>query len=290
MSQSSTPQTIFRSKRKERDFVNLSNSMLRDKTLSFRARGILAMALSHAGDWQIHQTWLQEQGTEGREAIRASMQELEAAGYVRFEEIRKSGRITGSRWTFHEEPVPIEERTDRSIRVKPPSDGKPSDGKPCDGKPSDGKPSPKNNNQEEERSSEVQSSEAEEEGPELFSPEETITTKVSAESVLIAWNHLPPEFPRAKTMTATRLKSLRERCKDHWWVSSWQAALSRMSISMWCKGHNSRKWKADIDFFLQEDSVTKILEGKYDNRDGQEEPQPFVNGSRPITKQLLRLY
>lgn len=98
----------------KKDFTVLPNAVLRDTSLSFKARGILAMMLSMPEDWQTHQTWIEKQGNEGREAIRSALQELEARGYLRREVIRKSGRVAGISWHWTDSP----------------DDGKPPSGKP----------------------------------------------------------------------------------------------------------------------------------------------------------------
>jgi hypothetical protein len=131
------------------NFTTLPNAMLRDRSLSFKARGMLAMILTNAEQWEVHQGWIVEQGTEGREAIAGAMREAEAAGYAAFSEIRDGGRFLRCVWTFHDAPIPVSERTNRT-RWKPcdekPCDGKPSYGKPCHGKPCDGDPATKKDN------------------------------------------------------------------------------------------------------------------------------------------------
>lgn len=127
MAQSTWPgdgssRTIFRSLRKHH-FTTVPNSLARDSSLSFKARGILLLVLSNCDEWVVHQSWLEEQGLEGREAIRSGMKELVAAGYARYEEVREGGMFVAGRWTFMDEP-------------DLPDDGKPSVGIPSVGKPS----------------------------------------------------------------------------------------------------------------------------------------------------------
>jgi hypothetical protein len=129
--------TIFKVVRPEKDFTILPNKLLREKSLSYRARGILLMVLSHDKEWTITQSWLEQQGTEGREAIRTAVQELEAAGHV----VRKmhrvaGGRIIGQLMEWHQEPVPPEERSGNApAKGNPPSGYSPDDGNPSSGFP-----------------------------------------------------------------------------------------------------------------------------------------------------------
>lgn len=85
--------------------------------------------------------------------------------------------------------------------------------------------------------------------------------------ILAAWNErnetagLPPAMS-----TASRLASFRERWADPWWRENWRAGLDRMCTSRFCRGDNNRNWHADMEFFLRPDSLTKIMEGKYDDK------------------------
>lgn len=63
-------------------FAQISNEALRDKRLSFKARGILAMVLSHAGQWQATRQWLEDQSDpDGRASIQSALNELTNLGY-----------------------------------------------------------------------------------------------------------------------------------------------------------------------------------------------------------------
>lgn len=86
-----------------------------------------------------------------------------------------------------------------------------------------------------------------------------------AEQILEAFNSA---FGRSFRMTAGRRKLLRARWKDSHWRQNWQSALQRAGPSAFLNGQNDRGWQASLDWFLRPDTVTKILEGAYDNRTG----------------------
>jgi len=71
---------------------------------------------------------------------------------------------------------------------------------------------------------------------------------------------------RCRKLTDKRRKALRTRLADPDWKASWREALDRAAQSSFCRGQNDRGWKADIEWFLQPDSVVKLLEGKYDDQ------------------------
>jgi hypothetical protein len=63
-----------------------------------------------------------------------------------------------------------------------------------------------------------------------------------------------------------RRKALCARRKEKFWRENWQAAIDRASKSSFCRGANQSGWVIDVDFFLKDGCVAKILEGKYDDR------------------------
>ncbi len=116
--------TIHRSKLTE-NFTSLPNKLLRGKHLSFAAKGVLAMMLSHSADWELDMKDLAEFGFEGRERIRRVVRELESAGHATRKTLKSNnGQFKGVVWTWYDKPVPVSQRT------ASPSDGFPSDGFP----------------------------------------------------------------------------------------------------------------------------------------------------------------
>lgn len=79
---------IIRAPRPEGNFTQIRNEVLRDASLSYRARGVLAAVLSYPDNWQTNAEGLSRRGGEGRDAIRTCLKELEQAGYILTEKIR----------------------------------------------------------------------------------------------------------------------------------------------------------------------------------------------------------
>lgn len=69
--------------RPEQQFAMVPNETIRDKRLSFRARGVLAYVLSHTDGYHVTADTVAEEGTEGRDAVRSAWRELESFGYLR---------------------------------------------------------------------------------------------------------------------------------------------------------------------------------------------------------------
>lgn len=76
-------------------FTQIPNAALRDRRLSWKARGLLAYLLSHIDDgWAVDARRLAKEGPDGRIAILAGLNELVEAGYiVRTKHRTKEGRL-----------------------------------------------------------------------------------------------------------------------------------------------------------------------------------------------------
>jgi len=97
---------IQRGPRLADNFTILSNAVLNDARLSFRARGVLMWLLSKPADWRTRSESIAAQSpTEGRDAIRTAMRELERLGYL----VREKVQDERGRWhtiqTIYEEPA-----------------------------------------------------------------------------------------------------------------------------------------------------------------------------------------
>ena len=121
---------IRRGPRRADHFTPLSNAVLNDERLSFRARGVLTWLLSKPADWSTRSDAIAAHSPkEGREAIRTAMRELEQLGYL----VREKEQDERGRWstfqTIYEEPVTRENPSPEPEPRKPGS-GKATFGKP----------------------------------------------------------------------------------------------------------------------------------------------------------------
>lgn len=97
---------IRRGPRRADHFTILSNAVLNDDRLSFRARGILIWLLSKPEDWRTRSDAIAEQSPrEGREAVRTAMRELVELGYLVRERVQNERGQWSTIQTVYEEPV-----------------------------------------------------------------------------------------------------------------------------------------------------------------------------------------
>lgn len=95
------------------------------------------------------------------------------------------------------------------------------------------------------------------------------------------WNQIGGVQP-CRYPTPKRIASYQQRAKNDNWMNLVKEALQKVAASAFCRGHNDRGWLADIDWFLKPDTVTKIIEGKYDNHGQPTRVADIPTGGRPI--------
>lgn len=80
-----------------RSYTVLQNELLRDRRLSWKARGLLVYLLSQPPGWTTRTEHLAAVAPDGRDSVRSGLRELEAAGYLR----RWRTRADDGRWQWH---------------------------------------------------------------------------------------------------------------------------------------------------------------------------------------------
>jgi hypothetical protein len=90
---------IVRAPRAADNFAQISNTVLQDERLSYRARGIAASMLSRPPGWTTSSERLAQAGAEGREAVRSALKELEKFGYL----VRTRSKNDKGQWVHSQE-------------------------------------------------------------------------------------------------------------------------------------------------------------------------------------------
>jgi len=96
---------VRRGPRLASNFTILSNAVINDERLSFRARGVLIWLLSKPDDWRTRSDAIAGQSPkEGRDAIRSALRELAEFGYLIREKIQNERGQWITIQTIYEEP------------------------------------------------------------------------------------------------------------------------------------------------------------------------------------------
>jgi hypothetical protein len=101
--------TIIRAPRPSRGFSIIDNNLIRNAQISRAARCLLMEMLSHTDGWRTDSISLAASGSEGRDAIRNMLKELETFRYVR--RVRRRGPKGHWSWTTYvfDQPASDEE-------------------------------------------------------------------------------------------------------------------------------------------------------------------------------------
>ncbi|WP_067601322.1 hypothetical protein [Nocardiopsis listeri] len=92
-------------------FTRVLNAAVRDKRLSYKARGLLIFIASHREGWGIGIEQLIANSPGGAGAIRSGLKELEAVGYLRRYRVRDElGCLGGAYWVVTDDPESLPER------------------------------------------------------------------------------------------------------------------------------------------------------------------------------------
>lgn len=93
-------------------------------------------------------------------------------------------------------------------------------------------------------------------------------TPPAVQSELITlWNTMAASagLPTCSGITGKRLTTLKARLKESGWWTNCPPAIAKIPACPFLTGTNDRAWRATIDWLLRPDSVTRILEGAFDN-------------------------
>ena len=126
---------VFRVERTQ-NYTVMSNYHLRDKSLSLKAKGLLSQMLSLPEDWDYTLAGLAKINAEGRDAIRAAVQELERAGYIRRSRVRDDkGCLRGTEYVIYERPQQPDGDVPESPAAEPFFSSQPALEEPVEGAP-----------------------------------------------------------------------------------------------------------------------------------------------------------
>lgn len=100
---------------KNKNYTNMSNYHFCDKTLSWKAKGILSNMLSLPEDWDYSLAGLTTLSSDGMSATRSAIKELEEHGYLIRRPIRKDGRIADWEYVIFEHPQQAEQQFEKQV-------------------------------------------------------------------------------------------------------------------------------------------------------------------------------
>ena len=102
---------VIRKVRKEKEFAQISNELINNRELSYKALGILTYILSKPDDWQVYMSDLVREGVEGEKSVRNGLNELIEKNYVQRYRVynKDTGKVHHWETLVSEVPFPEEE-------------------------------------------------------------------------------------------------------------------------------------------------------------------------------------
>ncbi|SCC45274.1 DnaD domain protein [Bacillus mycoides] len=84
--------------KKDSNYSVINNTGLKDKRLSWKAKGILAYTLTLPDDWTFHISELAQHAKDGEDSLRTGFKELKELGYVKRYPVRDENTKKITRW------------------------------------------------------------------------------------------------------------------------------------------------------------------------------------------------
>ena len=101
---------------KSKDYTTICNRIFKDRRLSLKAKGLLAMLLSLSDHWDLTVGGLEVILKEGKASIKSTINELIKHGYVEREQQKNAkGYYMGFKYTVFESPKTIYPKTDNRL-------------------------------------------------------------------------------------------------------------------------------------------------------------------------------
>ncbi|PTH16547.1 conserved phage C-terminal domain-containing protein [Staphylococcus auricularis] len=96
---------IIRAKKTSGNYFIASKHYVEDETLSWKAKGLMTYLFSKPDHWKVHQNQLVKVSTDGKDSVRAIINELIAKGYMTRDISKKdNGCFDGYEYTLYENP------------------------------------------------------------------------------------------------------------------------------------------------------------------------------------------
>jgi hypothetical protein len=102
-------------KRKKNGFTQISNTLIEDPRLSWKAKMILIYLLSRPDYWRVNKKDIENRATDGRESVQNGLNELKELGYLHIYQHRnEKGQMIGWIWEYDDVSFATDQRQNRN--------------------------------------------------------------------------------------------------------------------------------------------------------------------------------
>ena len=223
---------------KNNNYTVISNTHLKERKMTLKAKGLLTLMLSLPPDWDYSIEGLISICVEGERAINSTLNELKEFGYLRIEKLppRKGKNQFEYIYNIYEKPLKKEERQLKNVEVQ---------------------------------NVKVQSEVVQNEGQlktNTLNTKELNTKLLNTYSLFMEkWNELAKECELSliKSFTENRKKRLSELLEKYTQEEILETMFKIKNINFLLGRTDKSNWKISFDNFLNEEKFIKILEGAY---------------------------
>ena len=104
---------------KTKDYTVMSNSHLKSKSLTLKAKGLLSIMLSLPEEWDYTVAGLAALSADGLDSVRTALKELEANGYLHRSQTKCKGKFDKSEYIVYERPQGEKPLTENPLTENP---------------------------------------------------------------------------------------------------------------------------------------------------------------------------
>ena len=229
------------SRKKNENFTIISNVFLRDKELSIKAKGFLAVVMGLPDNWEFTINGICQVLKEGKTSIYNVINELKDKGYCKTETCRnEKGVILGVDYSFFEEP---------------------NNDNPCSEKPYTENPSMDNQPQLNTYiNNDIKDKELTKEEDKSSKKDDNIDYSLLKSK----WEEINPNLSSIRLINDKRKRAIKTLLKNNnASTDDLIKAFKIISISSFCQG--SKGWKATFDWLINDTKscFNRLLEGDY---------------------------
>ena len=224
---------------KTKDYTIMSNSHLRDKNLSLKAKGLLSLLLSLPENWDYSVAGLTSICKEAKNTINDILNELDENNYLKRNRIYQNGKIVDWEYVIYESNLyrKNEDIENEDIEI-------------CDLEKLNTKKYTNNNY----ITNNILNNKK----------ENILKEKVNYKQIQDLYNEICISFPKCNILSENRKKSIRARLNTYT-VEDFKKVFNMAEQSDFLKGKNNRDWNANFDWIIKDSNFAKILDGNYAN-------------------------
>lgn len=228
---------------KNNNYTVISNTHLKERKMTLKAKGLLTLMLSLPPDWDYSIEGLIFICVEGERAINSTLNELKEFGYLRIEKLppRKGKNQFEYIYNIYEKPLKKEERQLKNVEVQ-----------------NVGLQNVKLQSEAVQNQGQLNTN--------TLSTKELNTKLLNTYSLFMEkWNELAKECELSliKSFTENRRKKLSELLEKFTQEEILETMFKIKNINFLLGRTDKSNWKISFDDFLNEEKFIKILEGAY---------------------------